>query len=86
MEGFGLPVVEALYFNKPTITSNIPTFKEITHHQQIYFDFNANSLNQALGQLTQNYTLYQKAAQNLKNYYSFHTTAVKTLNLYKRFL
>ena len=86
MEGFGLPVVEALYFHKPTITTNIPTFKEITHHQQLYFDPTPQSLNQALYQLTQNYTLYQKAAQNLKNYYSFHTTAVKTLKLYKRFL
>ncbi|NOY15048.1 MAG: glycosyltransferase family 4 protein [bacterium] len=86
MEGFGLPAVEAMSFDKPLILSSIPAFKEITHNQQVYFDLSPNSLDQALAKLKRGYKHYQKTSQNLKNYYSFRSTAVKTLKLYQKFL
>lgn len=37
-EGFGLPLVEAAYFNRPIIASNIEVFKELWGDQYIAFD------------------------------------------------
>ena len=38
VEGFGLPLVEAMHFGKPVIASNIPVFREIGSDYPIYFD------------------------------------------------
>jgi glycosyltransferase involved in cell wall biosynthesis len=37
-EGFGLPLIEAAYFNCPVIASNIEVFKEIMDNQYLSFD------------------------------------------------
>lgn len=37
-EGFGLPLVEAAYFNLPIIASNLEVFKELFGEEYIYFD------------------------------------------------
>ncbi len=37
-EGFGLPIVEAAYFNCPVIASNIPVFKELLGVSYLSFD------------------------------------------------
>ncbi|NTU72617.1 glycosyltransferase family 4 protein, partial [Candidatus Roizmanbacteria bacterium] len=37
-EGFGLPLVEGVYFHKPIIGSDIPVFKELLGDQYIQFD------------------------------------------------
>ncbi len=42
-EGFGLPLVEAAYFNSPMIASNIDVFKELWADQ--YLSFNPNDIN-----------------------------------------
>jgi glycosyltransferase involved in cell wall biosynthesis len=39
-EGFGIPVLEAMAFEKPIILSNIPVFQEITQMKYLYFDPN----------------------------------------------
>ncbi len=87
MEGFGLPAVEALFFNKPTLLSNIPAFREITHQKMLYFSPNSSQdLQTKLKQLIQNYSFYEKVSENLKNYFDFHTTAVKTHQLYREII
>ncbi|MEN9327557.1 MAG: hypothetical protein RI947_365 [Candidatus Parcubacteria bacterium] len=37
-EGFGLPLVEAAYFDLPVIASNIPVFRELLGNQYLRFD------------------------------------------------
>ena len=37
-EGFGIPILESMAFNKPVILSDINVFKEITEDQGVYFD------------------------------------------------
>lgn len=36
-EGFGLPIIEAAYFNKPVLVRDIPVFKEIAGSGASYF-------------------------------------------------
>ncbi len=84
MEGFGLPVAEAFSFNKPALLSNIPAFREITHQRMLYFSPNSSQdLENKLQDLIQNYSFYEKMSENLKNYFDFHTTAMKTHQLYR---
>ena len=42
IEGFGLPLVEAMYFNKMVLASDIPIFKEVGEKYPYYFDLNDN--------------------------------------------
>lgn len=37
-EGFGLPILESMAFDKPTICSDIPPFHEIAGEHNVYFD------------------------------------------------
>jgi len=41
-EGFGLPLIEAMYCGKPIVASNIPTSKEVASKAALYFDLNDN--------------------------------------------
>lgn len=45
-EGFGIPPVEALSYNKPLILSNLSIFKEIIGENVNYFDINTDSQQQ----------------------------------------
>lgn len=38
VEGFGLPLVEAMYHGKPVFASDIPVFREVGEDYPIYFD------------------------------------------------
>ncbi|MFC7347704.1 glycosyltransferase family 4 protein [Chryseobacterium zhengzhouense] len=61
-EGFGLPILEAMYFNKLIIASNIPVFKEIFGEEINYFELdNESDLFNKINSL-----LLQKS--NYKNY------------------
>lgn len=40
VEGYGLPLVEAINFNKPVFASDIPIFREVGENYPIYFDLN----------------------------------------------
>lgn len=43
-EGFGIPPLEAMYFNCPVIVSNIEVFKEIYKDNVLYCDINDNNI------------------------------------------
>ena len=49
-EGFGIPQIEALYFGLPIILSDIPTNREITKNNGIYFKNNPSSLANAMAE------------------------------------
>lgn len=52
-EGFGLPIVEAVYFNTPVIASNIPVFQELLKEDYISFDpYTINSITHAFKQIS----------------------------------
>jgi glycosyltransferase involved in cell wall biosynthesis len=42
VEGFGLPLVEAMHYGKPVFASDIPVFREIGEDYPIYFDLAAS--------------------------------------------
>ena len=39
-EGFGIPIIEAMHYNKPILASNLSIFKEVTGDSIHYFDMN----------------------------------------------
>lgn len=84
-EGFGLPLVEASYFNCPIIASNIPVFEEIMDNQ--YLKFNPVSARDIADKI--NLFLKKKPkydySQILKKY-SFKKMVKETLNIYKKYL
>jgi len=43
VEGFGLPLVEAMQYGKPVFCSDIPVFREIGKNYPLYFDLNEPS-------------------------------------------
>lgn len=45
-EGFGIPVIEAMYCDIPILTSNLSIFKEIAGDKVNYFDLNGTEENQ----------------------------------------
>ena len=47
-EGFGLPLIEAGYYNLPIICSNIPVFHEVSDENAIFFDRNEEGLQEKI--------------------------------------
>ena len=84
-EGFGLPLVEAAYFNCPVIASNIPVFKEILGEEYISFD--PNDINDIIEKIQQ-FQEYSRKFDNKKinAQYSFEQMTRETLNVYKKAL
>ena len=79
-EGFGLPLVEAMYFNIPIIASHIPVFQELLGTSYYSFDpFEESSLIHAIQR-------FEKAKEKKKNKlneeFSFEKMAKKTIDLY----
>lgn len=55
-EGFGLPVVEAMYFGKPVVISNLSSLPEIGGNAAYYFSgFDPMEMNKVLNDSLQNY-------------------------------
>ncbi len=54
-EGFGLPVIEAMQYNKPLLLSDIPDFREITSGYAIFSDpYSIDSMKIGFEQIIQN--------------------------------
>lgn len=58
-EGYGLPVIEAMYFNKCIIARNIPVFREVSNNQINFFTSNDELKNEL-----SNLNLYDFTTQN----------------------
>jgi glycosyltransferase involved in cell wall biosynthesis len=60
-EGFGLPLIEAAYYNLPIIARDLPVFKEIAQDHAYYFSgFEPRALAQAVQDWL---VLYQRGEQ-----------------------
>lgn len=80
-EGFGIPMVEAMYCHVPIIASNVTSMPEVAGDAAYYVDpFNENQIAEAMEQLTKNpelrATLTAKAAER-KQLFSWDKTAQK---------
>lgn len=84
-EGFGLPIVEAAYFNLPIIASGIDVFKELLSGNYLQFDpFEEDDIAEKLRQFIDKKPKFNYAGL-LKNY-SFEHMAQETLNLYGKYV
>lgn len=82
-EGFGLPLVEAAYFNCPIIASDIAVFNEILDNQ--YLKFNPNSetdIAEKINSFIDKKPIYKY--QSLLKKFSFKKMALKTFEIYQK--
>ncbi len=84
-EGFGLPIIEAIYYNLPIIGSNIEVFREILEDKYLQF----NPLDVSDIQTKIEFFLEKKPKAdygNLIKKYSFEEMTKQTLEIYKKSL
>jgi glycosyltransferase involved in cell wall biosynthesis len=85
-EGFGIPVLEALSFGIPTITSNISSMPEVAGDAAILINpYNDQELTDAINLLlTDEYVYQQLQTQSLKQVQKFtwNKMAISTVNTY----
>jgi len=86
-EGFGMPVLEAMYFGKPVFLSTRTSLPEIGGSQAYYFEsFNPHDMQQVLEQSLQHYAS-NSPAEAIKEHamsFSWNTAARKYLDVYHR--
>lgn len=88
MEGFGLPVLEAMSLKCLVVCSDIPSFREIASNSAIYFKpENANDIKETMKSVYLNNEKYKieklEAAFKRAQKYSWEKAAVETLNVYE---
>lgn len=88
-EGFGLPVLEAMAFNSPVITSMAASLPEVGRQACLYF--NPNSATELAEKILLLYNdddsrkkLIEKGKENLKHF-SWEYTAKQTIDVYKEY-
>lgn len=89
-EGFGIPVLEAFYFERPLLCSNTTSLPEIAGDAALYFDpTRPQSIADAIGQLYSQpalaLDLVQKGRERLKHF-SWKRAADETMALYEEVL
>jgi glycosyltransferase involved in cell wall biosynthesis len=88
MEGFGLPVLEAMSLKCLVVCSDIPSFREIASNSAIYFKpENANDIKETMKSVYVNNEKYKneklEPAFKRAQKYSWEKAAVETLNVYE---
>ena len=88
-EGFGIPVLEAFYYELPVIASKIPVFEELYKDTAILVDpYDSKMIAETIINTLKNYrkrdSLAEKGKELLKKF-SWENTAVKTLELLNSF-
>ena len=79
-EGFGLPIVEAMHFKLPIITSHIPVFQELLGTSYYSFDpFEESSIIQAIHKFEGE---KEKKTNALRSEFSFAEMVKETMDLY----
>lgn len=83
-EGFGLPLIEATYFNCPIIASDIKVFKELLGKSFLSFDPNSvEDITDKINKFIENKPKFDY--KNLIEKYSFTRMTDETLNIYNKF-
>jgi glycosyltransferase involved in cell wall biosynthesis len=80
-EGFGLPLVEAMYFHCPIIASNISVFKELLGNN--YVSFNPENVTELSAKLREVKTRKEYDYDKKISEYSFEQMSKKTLEIYR---
>ncbi len=84
-EGFGLPLIEAAYFNCPIIASDIKVFKELLGNSYLSFNPNdTNDITEKIKSFIENKPKYNYV--NIFKKYSFEKMTNKTVKIYKEVL
>lgn len=84
-EGFGLPLIEAAYFNCSIIASDIEVFRELLGKNYLSFDpNNVDDIAEKINNFIKNKPKFDY--QNLIKKYSFNDMTEKTLNIYNEAL
>ena len=85
-EGFGLTIIEALYFGCPVIASDIPVFDELYRDNFIRFNpYRLDSLKEVIESFLQKKLIHQ-VDRVIFNKLSFERMANETINLYQEVL
>lgn len=87
-EGFGLPIIEASYFNCPVIASNIAVFREILGKNYISFDpLSVNDIKNKIQFFLENRKNKVKlSSKKILEKFSFENMTQKTIDLYDQIL
>jgi len=88
-EGFGIPLIEAMFANIPIACSTIPVFEELAQDAAIYFDSKSIlEVKSALLQLNNPQLVEEKLeiAQNLKTFFTAQKHAKELSKAYKHLL
>jgi glycosyltransferase involved in cell wall biosynthesis len=84
-EGFGLPIVEAVYYQLPIIASNIQVFKELLGNR--YLSFDPNNENEIKTQIDQFIQAKDKHSYKITmDRFSFKKMAQEILALYRSYV
>jgi glycosyltransferase involved in cell wall biosynthesis len=86
-EGFGRPILEAMYSKKPIVLSRIPTSCEIAGSTGHYFDLGSEEqLFQAVNDAFNftNKDLWARQSRNKLDYYSWENLSRRYLEIYKK--
>jgi glycosyltransferase involved in cell wall biosynthesis len=88
MEGFGLPVLEAMSLHCLVVCSDIPSFREIASNSAIYFHpEDVNDIKETMKSVYLNNERYRKEklepAFKKSQKYSWEKAAIETLNVYE---
>lgn len=88
-EGFGIPLIEAMFANIPIACSKIPVFEELAQDAAIYFDSKSIlDIKNALKQLNNPHLVKEKIeiAQDLKSFFTATAHANELSKVYKHLL
>ena len=88
-EGFGLPVIEAMYFGKPVFLSTFTSLPEIGGDAAYYFEnFDADSMRQIFEKGMNDYNCKhpQQSIMERAKRFSWKKSAAEYLNVYRKFL
>lgn len=80
-EGLGMPILEALEYNKPVACSDIAVFKEISRDAFVYFNpYVLSEIVYALKEAIEKYTINKKEYENILKRFSWLNTAKNFIN------
>ena len=88
-EGFGLPVIEAMYFGKPVFTTKYTSLPEIAGDAAYYFNsFDPQEMKKTFNDGMHHYktTHPQEKIINRAKLFSYDRTAKETISLYRKML
>jgi glycosyltransferase involved in cell wall biosynthesis len=89
-EGFGIPTLEAMHWQVPSLLSDIPVFKEVASNAAIYFDPNQTTqLSQQISEVLSNdlvRTDLKNAAKQRAGHFSWQKHINQTFEVYKSLL